>query len=97
MNAIKTLALALGLAAAALGSAGTASACDGANCVGTGESMSVFDGKPRPPEIELGPQAFVAPSTDRPAAPDAGSPADTAPASAIAPPAAAPFALGKTN
>lgn len=97
---LDTLAFALVIGAALAGSAGIAAACDGANCTRTGESAAVYEGKPRPPEIELGPQAFVAPGTDRPGSPDAvdGPPEnELGRGIAGAPTSPPPFALGKTN
>jgi len=99
-HTLKTLALSFSLGAATLGFTGVAIACDGAGCDRTAESASVY-ARPRPPEIELGPQAFVSPSTDKPSLPDAcpsGCDGDAAPAIAATAPSAPPaFALGKTN
>jgi hypothetical protein len=94
-HTLKTLALSFSLGAATLGFAGIAIACDGAGCDRTAESTSVY-ARPRPPEIELGPQAFVSPNTDKPGLPDACCEGDATP-TAIAPTAPPAFALGKTN
>ncbi len=99
-HSLKTLALSFSLGAATLGFTGVAIACDGAGCDRTAKSASVY-ARPRPPEIELGPQAFVSPSTDKPSLPDAcpsGCDGDAPPAIAATAPSAPPaFALGKTN
>jgi hypothetical protein len=102
-NASTFTARALGFGFAAIFSTGAAFACEGPTCDRLGESGAVFAAKPRPPEIELGPQAFVSPSTDAPGVADACTDGcegrvpenELGPANQGAP--VRPFLYGKTN